>query len=192
MKAIIKEDIIVNITERGNVEIGTLPKGVGVERLRWDGNKLVDLADLNEFWVRSTGGSFELHAVKVPNSQLVLMTYANRNNLILENSIIRIKTSQELQDEQKAKFNAALKAKLRTTLRNNIGDLEDLLMSTLVLVASLVVYSRTQNAVIGDWFDTMIPVIKDIFPQDKVGSIVEQAMQDLKVAVNEYYDNLLE
>jgi hypothetical protein len=192
MKAIIKEDIIVNITERGNVEIGTLPKGVGVERLRWDGNKLVDLADLNEFWVRSTGGSFELHAVKVPNSQLVLMTYANRNNLILENSIIRIKTSQELQDEQKAKFNAALKAKLRTTLRNNIGDLEDLLMSTLVLVASLVVYSRTQNAVIGDWFDTMIPVIKDIFPQDKVGSIVEQAMQDLKVAINEYYDNLLE
>ena len=35
MKAIVDQDIIVSITSQGDTEIGRLPKGVGVERLRF-------------------------------------------------------------------------------------------------------------------------------------------------------------
>lgn len=192
MKAILKEDIIINLTEQGNTEIGILPEGVGIERLRWDGSKLIDLANLNEFWIRSIGSGFELHAIKVFGSQLVLMRYIDRKHLTLEGDFIRVKTSQELLDEQKAKFNTDLKIEMRNVLRKKIGDVEDLLMDTLVLVAALVVYVRTNDTTIGAWFDEMRPYIKNIFPQSEVETIVEQAMQDLKIAVNDYYDNLLE
>jgi len=66
MKANLKEDIIIMLTENGKVEIGTLPKNVGLERLRFNGKSVVDLFDLNEIWVRYVNGTFELHAIEVP------------------------------------------------------------------------------------------------------------------------------
>ena len=100
MRAIVDRDVIVRITQRGNTDIGRIPKGVGLERLRWDGSKVVDLADLTEMWVEEQNGAFILHAVKVPGSQLVQMTYADRKRLTKDpDGTIRVKTDAELQAE---------------------------------------------------------------------------------------------
>ena len=48
MKANLKEDIIVMLTENGSTEIGPLPKNVGLERLRFNGQRVVDLFDLTD------------------------------------------------------------------------------------------------------------------------------------------------
>ena len=41
MKAFVQDDLIISITEEGNTEIGSMPKGVGLERLRFDGEKVI-------------------------------------------------------------------------------------------------------------------------------------------------------
>lgn len=51
MKAILDGDRIVKFCIDGGVEVGKPPRGVGIERLRWDGEKLVDLATLKDLWV---------------------------------------------------------------------------------------------------------------------------------------------
>lgn len=58
MRAHLREDIIKNFTEAGDTEVGIIPrdkKKVGLERLRFDGQKIVDLADLETIYVRSLG-----------------------------------------------------------------------------------------------------------------------------------------
>jgi len=100
MKAIVDKDIIVHITERGDTEIGRLPRGVGLERLRWDGSKVVDLADLDEIWVEYKNGAFILHAIEVPRSQLVKMTYKDRKRLTVEDGKIRLLTAEEMAAKQ--------------------------------------------------------------------------------------------
>jgi len=100
MKAILDQDIIIHITERGDTEIGQLPKDVGLERLRWDGKKIVDLADLDEMWIECRNGVFILHAIKVPGSQLVKMRYADRKRLTKDGDKIRLKTAEEIEAER--------------------------------------------------------------------------------------------
>jgi hypothetical protein len=124
-KAIVREDFIVNVTEQGNVEIGNLPKGVGIERLRWNGEKIVDLATVNQMWVRPIGIGFELHVVKVPNSTLVVMTWKDKQHLTINDGVIRLKTAQEIIDEKIAIYNQGVKNKLRGDLKSKIGDMED-------------------------------------------------------------------
>lgn len=107
MRALVKEDIIIQITEKGNAEIGDyLPFGVGLERLRFDGKKIIDLIDLSEIWVRALSSTFfELHAIEVSNSQLVVMDYANRHNLIQINGQIRLRTLGELLQKEEDEEN---------------------------------------------------------------------------------------
>ena len=100
MKAIVDRDIIVHITERGNTEIGRLPRGIGLERLRWDGSKVVDLADLDEIWVEHKNEAFILHAIEVPGSQLVKTTYKDRKRLTIEDGKIRLLTAEEMAAKQ--------------------------------------------------------------------------------------------
>ncbi|MBW2024363.1 MAG: hypothetical protein JRH08_00750 [Deltaproteobacteria bacterium] len=109
MRAVVDQDLIIHITERGDTEIGRLPKGVGLERLRWDGSKIVDLADLDKIWVECRNGVFILHAVEVPGSQLVKMKYADRKRLTKDGDKIRLKTAAEIEAEAKEE---ELKAKL--------------------------------------------------------------------------------
>jgi len=102
MKAILKDDIIIRITERGTTEIGTLPKGIGLERLRFNGTQIVDLADLSSIWIENQGGVFILHAIEVEESQQVEMTYNDRKRLMNANDGIRLRTLEEM-DAQEAK-----------------------------------------------------------------------------------------
>jgi len=120
MKAIVDKDIIVHITERGDTEIGHLPRGIGLERLRWDGSKVVDLADLDKIWVEHKNEAFILHAIEVPGSQLVKMTYKDRKRLTVEDGKIRLLTAEEMAAKQaKEKDKAA-------DLRNLKHDFEQM------------------------------------------------------------------
>jgi hypothetical protein len=89
MRAIVREDRIIKITEKGNVEIGLLPK-VGLERLRWDGERIIDLANLAQIWVRHEGGYFSLHCKEFPKTQLISMTYKDRKALVIRDGLITV------------------------------------------------------------------------------------------------------
>ncbi|MFA7347272.1 MAG: hypothetical protein WCZ86_05890 [Desulfurivibrionaceae bacterium] len=125
MKALLRDDMIVAVST-GETEIGPLPPGVGIERLRWDGFRLLDLAESTQMYVRHLSGDhFELHAVSVSGSQPVAMSWADRKNLIIVDGLIRLKTADELNAEYVADYNGQLKARLRQGLCRGIGDAGD-------------------------------------------------------------------
>lgn len=192
MRAILKDDIIIRVTQRGDVEIGSIPDGVGFERLRFDGSNLIDLSDLNEIWVRHIGGGFELHAISVYGAQLIQMTWADRNRLMVDDGTIRLKTAIEIQQEETDKHNKLVKDTLRKKLHFATGRLEDQAQNALILICALIVYARTGNAQIEQFFDLLVPEIKDTFPLDKVQPLVMQHMKDLKIFMDEYWQNIIE
>lgn len=125
MKATLREDIIQAVSG-GDTEIGPLPPGIGVERLRWSGSQLIDLAAATLIHVRHLSGNhFELHGVAVAGSQPVAMTWADRKNLVLTDGLIRLKTADELTAEYVAEHNGLRKANLRQGLCHGIGDAGD-------------------------------------------------------------------
>jgi len=126
MRATLDKDIIVKIG--GPTEIGPLPKGVGLERLRFDGKKIIDLATLDEIWVEEKNGVFILHAIEVPGSQLVRMRYTDRRKLVKDGNKIRLKSAEEIEAEAKEE---ELKAKLsRLSLDDIRAALVHLLKAT--------------------------------------------------------------
>jgi len=183
LKAIVKEDIIVKLDSVNGIEIGDIPKGVGFERLRWDGEKIVDLVDLSEFWVRISNNIFELHCIPVEYSQLVIMSYADRYNLTLNGGNIRIKTSGELEGERIDRLTQIAKSKLS----RKMGELIDLNLSMLAFICSLIVYARQQPQQLADFYDEIIPDIKDVFPLNRWEQDLKQFGRDLKQFINEYY-----
>ena len=116
MKVILDQDRIINFSDAG-IEIGTIPLGIDIRRLRWTGASLIDLNDLTEIWVEYKGGAFILHAIEVPGSQLVTMTYANRKDLKLDVNTIRLKTSDERYNESLISFQEKATARLYSRLR---------------------------------------------------------------------------
>jgi len=90
MQAILDQDRIVRLVMAGGVEIGRVPKAVGLERLRWNGEEIIDLLDLTEMWVRPVAGGFVLHAVPVAGAQRLDMTWADRKRLVLVNGVVEI------------------------------------------------------------------------------------------------------
>lgn len=81
------------------IDKGSIPAGVGLERLRWTGKALVDLASLDSIWCEYVNGAFLLHAIEVPFSQLVKMTYRDRKKLWNDNGVYKIKSDSQIQTE---------------------------------------------------------------------------------------------
>jgi hypothetical protein len=87
-RVIIKDDKIVKYTINPNlgIEVGELPKEKGMTvdlgRLRWDGEKIVDISTVpsaDGFYVEQ--GTYELHVVPVQRSQKVHCAYKDRKHL---------------------------------------------------------------------------------------------------------------
>ena len=190
MRAILNNDIIVQLTmsENEGVEIGDIPKDVGIERLRFDGVQVVDLADLSAFWVESVLGGFVLHCIEIPNSQYIEMSYADRKYLVYNSDTLRLKTQEEIDAEAYESGLLVLKTKLRAKLKSAMGDIQDQQMQTLAFVCALIVYSRQQPQVLADFFDEIIPDIKDCFPLNRWEEILKSGGRDLKTALTEYYE----
>lgn len=191
MKAIVAGDKIQYISERnGTVEIGTPPPGVGLERLRWTGAELVDIATLSQIWVRPIGGdSFDLHATEMPGTQLVTMTYQDRKRLMIDGGQIRLKTVGEIEEDTKRQHTDMLKNRLRRRLKKKNGDVNDQIADAFKLIFLLIVYSRTKPQVISDFFDAIIPTIKDVYDLDTVKATLIKIGQELKTELPAYYQD---
>ena len=125
-RATLQDDIILRVHARGNTEIGPLIKGVGFDRLRFDGSQVVDLNDLAQIWVVDRGDRFTLHCreifrerivdgekVQESISQLVTMTFADRKKLINDNGTIRLNDQAEL-DQEAADHQAEIEEQAET------------------------------------------------------------------------------
>lgn len=93
---IFDHDRIAAIVLKGGVDVGPIPRGKSLDQLRWDGEQLVDLAELDAIWVVQANGVYTLHAIEVPGSQLVAMTYAQRRELTTDpDGAIRVEPEAE-------------------------------------------------------------------------------------------------
>jgi hypothetical protein len=84
------------------IEVGDLPKGVGLERLRWDGEKIVDLNDLDEMWVNPT--TKICYPSEKPGLRKVIMKWKEREHLKVEGDIVRLKTKEEIDEPKKNEY----------------------------------------------------------------------------------------
>ena len=191
MKANLKEDIIIMLTVNGKTEIGPLPKDVGLERLRFDGQKVIDLFDLIDgIWVRSVNGVFELHAVEVKGSQKVAMHYIERKNLVMDGNTIRLKTTQEITNEKIKLYEKQVLSQLNRRLKGKLGDMTELTLNNTMLIMALIVYVRNQPSALSDFFDELIPHILDTFPLNKWKDTLKNACVELKDSMEEYHSNI--
>ena len=127
-RAIVNKDMIVKITvdPKLGIEIGSIPRGVGLERLRWDGSELIDLLYLDKFYVdRKTR---KLHATKQPNCDKITMSYNDRFNLIEDpvSKKLRVMTDDEIKKPKKEEYIAR-----RRKEYPSIGDQVALIMDYL-------------------------------------------------------------
>lgn len=107
---------VLAIAHPDGVEVGTLPSGVGLERLRWTGTKLVDLADLTEIWVHPS--SLQLHAVDVGGCTLVAMAYDDRRRLVQTSTGgVRLGTVQESVDNLRMELHERLDRTTERTIK---------------------------------------------------------------------------
>ena len=191
MKAVLDQDIIIYITEKGDTEIGAIPpnkKDVGLERLRWDGTKIVDLADMSEIWVKSVSNNFyELHAVKVLDTQKVQMTYRDRKNLIIEDGIIRVKTALEIENGMKIEQESMTRNQLRQAFKRDVGDIETLLADTWKLISLIIIFVRTNDPQIAVFLDNILPDLEKAYPPKKIKDQIGEHIVTIKNLMQEYY-----
>ena len=190
MKALLVNDIIIRIVQTGGVEIGAIPKGVGLERLRFDGTQVIDLADLNQIWVEQKNNQFVLHVVDTGNCQLVTMTHADRKNLVNDGGTYRLKTETELLEEGIAQRNLLRKNRLRARLLRKIGDNHDQTADLGKLVIAMLGYRTSQNPQLGAMLDAVANIAKDIYTLDQIEAAVRRFAQTLKDEMPGYYDEL--
>jgi hypothetical protein len=188
MQATIDRDIIVAIG-RGPVTIpDDYPRDVGWERLRWDGERIIDLATLDSMWVeRTQAGSFVLHAVEVPGSVLVDMAYSDRKNLSFGGSI-SVKTAQQLADELTEKQITAIKNYLASNVVKP-KELAEVIMVLLGLIAITSEYARTGNITARNYLDAALPTLRQL-PIEKIANIAPTALNTLKAVFDSYFSKL--
>lgn len=186
MRANLNYDQIIMLTERGNTEIGIIPpelKKVGLERLRFDGEKIVGLGAYDSLWVEKRGGGFILHVVKVPGSQNVVMTYEDRGRLIDDAGVFRLRTAEEVAIAERAAAIRIAKDRLKRALNGH----DDINHYQNMLILALIVYARRQPAAIATLFDEVISSAADAYPLDRVKADLKTFLSRLKARMTEYY-----
>lgn len=184
MKAILDRDIILQIN-MGDTEIGHIPKGVGLERLRWNGSEIVDLMGLTAIWIEQQGGVWVLHCVEVPNSQLVTMTYAERRRLMNDAGTYRLMTPAEIAD---AEAKDRLESKNTGLLRSISGDTDrGLMLDIIKLLYCFIVATREPNAQLMAWIDIQVADMKATFQWTDERLRMEHLIDALKTRMDRYY-----
>lgn len=186
MKATLDQDIIAAL-HAGDTEIGELPPGVGIERLRWDGARLVDLDSLAGIWVEVVNGTYRLHAVAVPGAVLVPMTYRQRKMLMLNGGSPRLKTIAEATAEAEAEQARQAQDDLDRSQNERIGDLSQRVLRLYQLLFALLVWARTQDKTVEAFLNELVPLVKDIFPKDKIAEGIKADLVELKIIMDEHY-----
>lgn len=172
-----------------------LPKSAegDLKRIRFDGEKFVDLAGLYQMYVVHINNVFELHARSdIPNSQLVTMAYSDRKLLKVEGETIRIKTVQESKDELIKKLIHRVRSKAKVAMEKEMGLLVEQFMFTQRLTYVLIWALRTQNSQglqfvddylteMGKTFDIADPNFKTQLIDDykKIRNVIKDYYKDL-------------
>jgi len=183
MKAYVSDDIIVHITERGDTEIGRIPvdkRKVGLDRLRWDGTNIVDLMDCPEIWVRYNGYAFDLHAIEVPNSQKVGMSYKDRDRLVVDEGTIRLKTEGEVQLEKQGMAAQMVGNRLRKALQRTVGDPQEQLADAYKLINLLVMALIGKDKDAKDLLTEMLDDIGQTYSTPDIAKDLKQCVKDRK------------
>ena len=182
MRVVLDRDRILAIVTEGGVDIGALPAKVGLERLRWNGANLVDLMDLTAMYVEPLpGASFCLHAVEVPGSQLVAMTYADRRRLTIDAAgAIRLKTEQELQDEATAQQARQEEQVKLLSIALATGSVDKQLYHLRQLVILVIYYVLTGNATAKTLLTELLNELKDIYTPAEVQSSLKTMIAQLR------------
>ncbi len=175
------------------IDVGPLPKGVGIDRLRWTGSELVDLLYLTEIYVVEEAiGVFSFHAREIPGSQLVTMQYTDRKDLINDNGTIRVKTVQERLDEQTAKLIQRAKSKATSAMGKQMGMVVEQFMFTQRLMYVLIWSLRTGNAQGLQFVDNYLTEMGTLFdladPNFKADLIADY--KKIKAVIKDYYQDL--
>lgn len=188
MRALLNDDLITSLTDSADgVEIGNPPAGVGLERLRWTGESLVDLAECDRCQVVCRDGRFELHAVPVPGSQEVVMRWTDRKRLVLDGETIRLLTPSELAARNLAEENGRLKARLRVALREQVGDRDDQIADLAKLVALLMsVVVRQDQAALTELIN-IEQQMTALYHPSETGPVLLERASVLASVVSTYY-----
>jgi len=172
MKAILKDDIIIRLGA-GDTEVGSVPTGVGLERLRWDGKQVVDLAKQDSFWVR-----------RIP-----AMSYADRYNLTTDpDGTIRVKTQSEVLQEKAQEEKQMLKTRVRARIREQVGDLEDRVadLQKLVYVLMAALVEKDSDAL--SLIQYISQSIRNTYPTEKLEALSSRLIT-LKDILSTYYQS---
>lgn len=182
MRAVLDRDIILNIVQSGGVDIGNARAAVGLERLRWDGTRLIDLMELTSIWVEPLpGGGFILHAIEVPGTTLVPMQYADRKRLVLGAAgVPRLATDAELaagDAEAKARI---LQDQFYSQLRQKAGPLDAQVRDLRKLVFVLIAYVLTSNATARTLLAELLAEVRDIYTPAELATGLKTVIGQLR------------
>lgn len=187
MQATIDRDLIV-VLGRGPVAIpDDYPRNVGLERLRWNGSAVVDLATLSGFWVEHKNGLFVLHCLSVPNATFIEMPYAARKLLYFDGEI-KVRTSEQVSAEAHTKKVEAIKNLLSSKLET-AGNVAELLMVMVGLIAVVAIYARTGNAAAGAYLTSILPKLQSL-PLARIQGLVPGAADTMKTVFDLYFSKL--
>jgi hypothetical protein len=187
MQATIDKDIIT-VLGRGPVTIpDDYPRNVGLERLRFDGANVVDLATLAGMWVELTNGNFILHCKEFDGCAFVTMTYSDRKNLYFDGAI-KVKTAQQITDELLKKQIEAVNNYLASSVVKP-KELAEVIMVLLGLIAITAEYARTQNTTSRNYLDAALPTLRKL-PIQKISDIAPTALNTLKTVFDSYFSKL--
>ncbi len=186
MRAILKEDLIIRLSLTEGIEIGNIPNNVAIDRLRWDGSKIVDLAIATVIYVRHLGDNFfELHAIPQLNTQWLPMNYKQRKDLRYNSTTdtIYLASEEVKADEENEKEIEAIKHKLGMAF----GSDNDLFLKHFAMTAALIVYASEQPQALKNFFDNITPHIKDAFPLNRWEVILKEFAKDIKMYLESLY-----
>lgn len=184
MRAVLDRDIIVHVTPHGDTEIGSIPPGVGLERLRFDGERLVDLAELSEIWVEPVpGGGHVLHAVEVPGSQLVTMRYADRKRLAAgSDGVPKLMTDQEIDAASQSRQAACEQAVLADEIRSAAGPLDQQTHQLRQTLYLLIDYVLTRDPAAQAALSEVLDEVGDLYSASKVQPGIYAAAKAIRQA----------
>jgi hypothetical protein len=172
-----------------------LPKSAkgNLKRIRFDGESLVDLGEMNKIYVVYKNNVFELHARSdVPNSQLITMSYSDRRYLKYSNGVIGIKTALDIKSSLVVKLKHRARSKAKIALDKQMGLLVEQFMFNQRLMYVLVWSLRTQNAQGLQFVDTYLTEMGNIFdiadPDFKADLIADY--KKIKSVIKNYYKDM--
>jgi hypothetical protein len=188
-----KKSRIINFGPKG-LDL-PLPKSAqgDLKRIRFDGEKFVDLGEMDKMYITCENNVFELHARSdIANSQFVTMAYSDRRFLKVDAGTIRLKTPQETSDEVTAELIHKIKSKAMAAMKRQAGMVVEQFMFNQRLMYVLVWSLRTGNAQGLQFVDDYLAEMGSIFdvadPDFKADLIADY--KKIKNVIKDYYDEL--